>query len=59
MYLQQTQQPPAPTVLGNIPHEHTTAQQAGQSQQPNIQPQYVPMPPGPVRPSNTLLRDDR
>ena len=44
------QQPTRPTISADIP-----GQQAGQPQDPNIQRQYVPMPPGPVRPPNVLL----
>ena len=50
MYL--LQQPPArPTISADIPSQ----QVAGHPQEPNIQRQYVPMPPGPVRPPNVLL----
>ena len=52
MYL--LQQSSGPTVPADIPNQ----QAAGQPQEPNIQRQYVPMPPGPVRPSNILLRDN-
>ena len=52
------QQPPRPTTSADIPIQQAASQQAGQSQEPNIHRQYVPMPPGPVRPYNVLLRDN-
>jgi hypothetical protein len=48
------QQPPRPTISADIPSQ----QAAGQPQEPNVQRQYVPMPPGPVRPPNVLLKDN-
>jgi hypothetical protein len=58
MHLQQ-QQPPVPNTFSNIPIQHATGQQVtGLSQGPDIQPQYISMPPGPVRPSNLLLQDN-
>ena len=53
------QQPPRPTTSADIPSQQAAGQQAaGQPQEPYIQRQYVPMPPGPVRPSNLLLRNN-
>ena len=48
-----------PNISADIPSQQAAGQQAaGHPQEPNIQRQYVPMPPGPVRPPNVLLRDN-
>ena len=59
------QQPSArPNISADIPSQQAAGQQAagqqaaGHPQEPNIQRQYVPIPPGPVRPPNVLLRDN-
>jgi hypothetical protein len=63
------QQPPRPTISADIPSQQAAGQHAaGQPQEPNIQGQYVPMPPGPMRPlmycleitiTNPVLLDNR
>ena len=52
-YVYFLQQQSRPTVSADIP-----SQQAAQPQEPSIQRQYVPMPPGPVSPPKVLLRDN-